>query len=233
MAKLVIFDIDGTLTNSNTVDALCYVRSLKEEFGMEEIDESWETYKNVTDSGVLEEIFEQVVSRKPTESEIRRHIERFIELLEESCKKDPALFEEIPGARNIVNLLRNRPEWKIGIATGAWRESALFKLKAAGIDINGLPFVTGSDCTSREALLDKCIDAAKSRYGEEEFERMVSVGDGIWDLRTAANLKIPFIGINKPEKFRHLAECIVLRDYSEPEKFMRYLDEATAPVLKD
>jgi len=231
MAKLVIFDIDGTLTNSNKVDATCYVRSLKEEFRIEDIDESWETYKNVTDSGVLEEIFEKAFSRSPTESEIRRHIKRFIELLEEYCKKDSASCEEIPGARDIINLLRNHPEWKIGIATGAWRESALFKLKSAGIDIKGLPFATGSDSKSREDMLEKCIDAAKICYGMDEFEKIVSVGDGVWDLRTAANMKLPFIGINKPEKFRHLAECKVLRNYSDASTFMKYLEEATAPVM--
>ena len=231
MAKLVIFDIDGTLTNSNEVDAICYVRSLKDEFELNEIDESWETYKNVTDSGVLDEIFEQAFSRKPTESEIRRHIKRFIELLEESCKKDSASCEEIPGARNILNLLRASSDWKIGIATGAWRESAVFKLKSAGIDIEKLPFVTGSNSKSREDLLGKCIDAAKDYYGIDEFERIVSVGDGVWDLRTAVNMKLPFIGINKPEKFSHLAKCMVLRDYTDAETFMRCLEEATVPVM--
>ncbi len=233
MAKLVIFDIDGTLTDSNTVDATCYVRSLKEEFGIEDIDESWETYKNVTDSGVLDEIFEQVFSRKPTESEIRRHIQRFIALLEESCTKDSALCAEIPGARDMLSVLRASSDWKIGIATGAWRESALFKLITAGIDIKGLPLVTGSDSKSREDMIQKCIAVSQSAYGVNAFQRIVSVGDGIWDLRTAANLKIPFIGINTPEKFRHLAECLVLRDYRAPEKFMQFLEEARAPVLKD
>jgi hypothetical protein len=44
-------------------------------------------------------------------------------------------------------------------------------------------------------------------------------------------LKIPFIGINKPDKFRHLAECKVLRDYSDAETFMKYLEGATVPVI--
>jgi len=36
---------------------------------------------------------------------------------------------------------------------------------------------------------------AKDFYKVDIFEHIISVGDGIWDLRTARNLKIHFIGI--------------------------------------
>jgi phosphoglycolate phosphatase-like HAD superfamily hydrolase len=232
MTNLAIFDMDGTLTNSNKVDAACYVRSIIEEFGIENVDDSWETYKNVTDPGVFDEIFENAFSREPSETETQRFLKRFLDMLEECRERDPALFAEIAGAGDILKMLRKHPEWEIGIATGAWRESALFKFESAGIAIEGIPFVTGSDEKSREGILRKCIGAAKDHYRVGDFERIVSIGDAVWDLRTAANMKIPFIGINKPEKFQALSECKILRDYSDSEKFMRYLEEATVPVIR-
>ena len=80
MAKLVLFDIDGTLVNTSEVDAMCYVRSFIEEFGLKEIDERWENYRHATDSGILDEIFERAYSRLPSEEEVERHIRRFLQL---------------------------------------------------------------------------------------------------------------------------------------------------------
>ncbi|MBI3191378.1 MAG: hypothetical protein HYZ36_01850 [Pedosphaera parvula] len=51
---LVIFDIDGTLTETNAVDADCYVRALAEVFGFADVDTDWSTYPHVTDSGGLQ-----------------------------------------------------------------------------------------------------------------------------------------------------------------------------------
>lgn len=229
MAKLVLFDIDGTLANSNKVDAICYVRAVQEEFELEHIDDRWETYKHATDSGIFEEIFERAFSRKPSESENDRVVARMARLLEEYHSQDPSLFHEISGAGDLLAYLRDHPIWKAGIATGAWKESALFKLKAAGIDYRGLPMVTGSDAKTREEILLRCIDLSKERYGVGEFEKIVSVGDAVWDLKTAANLKLGFIGINKPEKFKSYKDCRVMQDFRDQGLFMQYLEEAWVP----
>jgi phosphoglycolate phosphatase-like HAD superfamily hydrolase len=229
MAKLVLFDIDGTLVNSNEVDAICYVRSIQEEFGLDKIDDRWETYKHATDSGIFEEIFERAFARKPSESESDRIVARMVSLLAEYHAHTPSMFDEIGGASDLLKLLRDHREWEIGIATGAWRESALFKLNSAGIDYEGLPMITGSDAKTREEILLRCIDNSKEHYGVADFEKIVSVGDAVWDLKTAANLKFGFIGINKPEKFKDYEDCRVVQDFRDQELFMQYLEEALVP----
>ncbi|NQU07114.1 MAG: HAD family hydrolase, partial [Candidatus Abyssubacteria bacterium] len=163
--------------------------------------------------------------------EVRRHVERFANLLEEYYLEDPALFREIDGAGEILEKLQNHPEWKVGIATGAWKESALFKLQAAGLDVENIPMVTCSDAKTREEILRKCIEDSKERYGVAEFEKTVSVGDALWDIKTANRLKVGFIGINQPGKFDGFPNCKVLRDFSKGETFMRYLEEAEVPEL--
>ena len=80
MAKFAIFDIDGTLLDSNKVDAICYVRSIVEEFEIDSIDERWELYANATDSGIFDEIFQRAFSRAPSASETERHVKQFIGL---------------------------------------------------------------------------------------------------------------------------------------------------------
>lgn len=229
MAKLALFDIDGTLVNSNEVDAICYVRSVQEEFGLDKIDDRWETYTHATDSGIFEEIFERAFSGKPSESEIRRTVARLANLLEQYYSSNPGMFDEIAGAGNLLKFLQDHADWRIGIATGAWKESALLKLNSAGIEYGGLPMVTGSDAKTREEILLKCIELAKDQYGVAEFEKIVSVGDAVWDLETAGNLKLGFIGINKPEKFKDYENCRVMQDFSNQELFMQYLEEALVP----
>ena len=232
MAKLAIFDLDGTLLNSNKVDTICFARSIKEEFDLPEIDERWETYEHATDAGIFEEAFERAFSRKPSEAEIARNIERFLKLLHQYYAEDRSLYDEIGGASALLARLRNDPEWNVGIATGAWRGSALFKLESAGIDFSEIPLVTSSELHTREEILQKCTSDCENHYGVATFEKIVSIGDAVWDLKTAANLKLGFIAINEPEKFADFPDCTVLRNFSEQERFMKCMEEARVPILE-
>jgi phosphoglycolate phosphatase-like HAD superfamily hydrolase len=231
MSSLVIFDVDGTLIKSKEVDGICYVRSITDEFDIESIDTKWEIYKTATDSGILEEIFEKNFNRKPSKFEIQRHINKFVSFLNEYSVSDNNLFKEIKGANNILHELKNNQQWKIGIATGGWREPTLFKLKAAGIDIEGLPFSSSSEATKREDILLKCIDTSKNHYGIKEFNKIVSIGDAIWDVEIANVLGIGFIGINNDGQLRNIPNAIIFDDYSDKNKFFESLEKVKAPHI--
>jgi hypothetical protein len=60
-----MFDVDGTLTQSNEVDAECSISAMKTAFNINHIDADWSKYKNVSDSGIFGEIFESHFHRKP------------------------------------------------------------------------------------------------------------------------------------------------------------------------
>ena len=72
--KLVIFDLDGTLTKTVAVDADSYVRAFADVFGMAGIDTDWSRYRDYTDGGIAREIFESRRGRKPTPAEMERII---------------------------------------------------------------------------------------------------------------------------------------------------------------
>jgi phosphoglycolate phosphatase-like HAD superfamily hydrolase len=46
----------------------------------------------------------------------------------------------------------------------------------------------------------KAIENAKELYNINQFERIISVGDGLWDLTTAVRLGVEFIGIGNSNK---------------------------------
>ena len=53
--NLVMFDIDGTLTDTNEVDKQCYVQALLRDFSRGRSDTDWTQYEDSTDQGCLEE----------------------------------------------------------------------------------------------------------------------------------------------------------------------------------
>jgi phosphoglycolate phosphatase-like HAD superfamily hydrolase len=232
MAKLVIFDVDGTLVKSVKVDTLCFVQSIEDLFGIKNIDTRWHRYKTATDSGIFEDIFEKAFSRKPTSYEIHRHIERFTKLLKEQFQEDKNLFKEVPGSQRILAKLKVHPTWKAAIATGGWRKSTVLKLSFANIDFKELPFVTASDEKIREDIVRKCINNSKKHYALNHFDKIVSVGDTTWDIRTAYNLKIGFVGLNEPSVFSGVNGCLSTKNYNEYEVFMTLLENATIPDIE-
>jgi beta-phosphoglucomutase-like phosphatase (HAD superfamily) len=57
--KLAIFDIDGTLTETNKVDNECFVKAFADSHNITGIETDWTRYKHVTDSGIALEIFNE------------------------------------------------------------------------------------------------------------------------------------------------------------------------------
>ena len=102
-------------------------------------------------------------------------------------------------------------------------------MKSAGVDHEGIPLVTGSEAKTREGVIRQCIDESKGRYGVDHFERIVSVGDAVWDLKTANKMGVAFIGIMVTGKKDAFAGCSALRDYSNQKKFLEYLETAGVP----
>lgn len=70
--SLVIFDIDGTLTTTMKADEECYVRSLSEVCGFNDVDTDWSRYKHATDAGIFHEIHESRTGRAPSAAEVSR-----------------------------------------------------------------------------------------------------------------------------------------------------------------
>jgi phosphoglycolate phosphatase-like HAD superfamily hydrolase len=198
--KLVIFDIDGTLTNTSKVDSNCFARTYAELLDVQDLDVHWNSFSHVTDSGITQQLFQQRFHRDPQAAEIQRIHDHFLHLLREQHAADESLFAEIPGASAIVEHLKASPEWAITFATGCWQASARFKMQAAGIDFDGLPAGFAEDGISRETIVQAAIERAHAHYGQQSFDRIVSVGDGTWDVRTAKNLNLDFIGIGDAKR---------------------------------
>ena len=105
--------------------------------------------------------------------------------------------ESIKGANTALNFFMRETNYAICFATGSLLAPALLKLEQA--EINFIPDLIEASNTifTRENIVKSAIEKAKNYFQVTTFEHIISVGDGIWDLKTARNLGIHFLGIRK------------------------------------
>ena len=231
--NLAIFDIDGTLTNTNSVDNECFVKAFAEALAITEIDTNWAAYPHTTDSGITQHIFEEKFGRNPEETEVGKFKAYFVKMLREQYQSNSSSFAEIAGASAALNTLKRDSDWAVAIATGCWRESALLKLKAAKIDADGIPAAYAEDGLSREDILRAAVSQSLEQYRVSRFGKIVSIGDGVWDVRTARRLNFAFLGVGVGESATRLRQAgarQVIEDFSDYDQLARLLIEAAIPA---
>ena len=187
--NLIVFDIDDTLTKSEKQHQSAYVNAMIH-FGMTEINQDWKTYKNVTDSYILKEVYESNFGKEFDWS--------FIPDFEEKMTSEMLTMqktEAIPGANDIVQYFLNETNYAICFATGSLLKPALIKLDQAGINFIPDLVEASNNIYTREDIVLSAMEKAKHYFQVDQFETVISVGDGIWDLRTAKNLGVHFLGI--------------------------------------
>lgn len=113
--KLAIFDIDGTLTSTNSVDDECFVKALAEAHASTEIDTDWATYPNTTDSGITLHIFQEKFGRNPEETELGKFKRCFVNMLSEQYRSNSSSFAEIAGASIAINRLNGECSKRIQV----------------------------------------------------------------------------------------------------------------------
>lgn len=190
-----MFDIDGTLVDSMRVDSHLYARAVRETLGGDVyIDETWRPYVHVTDSGILDEILVQHRFAEPLD-ELRAEVKRrFIELVRGHLDVDAAGLREIQGATALLHDLRARSDVRVAIATGGWAETALMKLAAIGVSLDGIGFASSSDAHARTKIME--LAAERALRGAVPATRTY-LGDGAWDQRASAELGYRFIAIGR------------------------------------
>ena len=212
----LIFDIDGTLTNTTKVDDKCFTQAFKSVFGIDISNQNWAELNNVTDWGITEELVLKNWNRTPTKSEYKKMLLEFIPLLQTEFINNKEQFQEINGASDFVNQIKQEPNIGIGIATGAWEKSAQFKLKSIGINPNEYAFSNSSRFKKREDIVSDTIRQLNQKF-ENQINRVIYFGDGAWDFLTCKKLEIEFVGIDSSnsKKLKKLGAKNVFNDFSK------------------
>lgn len=208
--NLLVFDIDGTLLDSENVHQTGFVNALHA-IGVEFVNTNWESYTHLTDSYIAKENYEIDVNR--------RFSDKMLTLFEDEFLKEikDANVTQIKGADAFLHKILTETNYAVCFATGSLLKPAIFKLNCANIRFDKELLVTATHYFTREEIVTAAIAKAKKHFKAQNFKRIISLGDGIWDVKTAHNLGLEFIGIgaHNKEKLKHVGAKNHFTDFVE------------------
>lgn len=237
----VIFDIDGTLIRSTHIDDECFAIAIGRVLGVRDFDTDWANYQYSTDDGLILEIGRRYGGFDPSPRQIDdAKSEFFAELRRAVAASETSPCTPIEGVAAMLEAVRSRAGWRIGISSGTSAEAARIKLAAAGLSLEGLPATFSHRCPKTErpagraeiiaATRRKLVDGSAGSTGSAPA-RAVYVGDGLWDLRAARELGMGFVGVRHDgdeSKLRSEGAQRIVRHYRDLGAFAAMLEEAAA-----
>jgi phosphoglycolate phosphatase-like HAD superfamily hydrolase len=222
---LVVFDIDGTLTNTNLEDGECYWRAICALLGFSSEQPEWSEFRHVTDVGIASELCERHLHRQLTSVDVEALSFRLATLLKVALvDKNPRAYQ-IPGSGEILSILGKSFDFAVALATGGLRVSAELKLRSANLLNPFIPLASSDDAVSREEIIRIAARRAAEKHATQ-FAKFTYVGDGVWDAKAARDLGWRFIGIGSGEQADSLRQAgagMVIPDYRAAEGFLDLL----------
>ncbi len=188
--NLLVFDIDGTLLDSEHVHQTGFVNALHA-IGVEFVNTDWESYAHLTDSFIAKENYETDVNRGFSKEMLTQFETEFMKLIRD-CK-----VTQIAGANAFLQKILLETNYAVCFATGSLLQPVLLKLDRAEIEYNQTVLEASNHYFTREEIVNSAIAKAKTYHNVSTFKRVISLGDGVWDVKTAQNLGLEFIGIGK------------------------------------
>ena len=178
--RLIIFDMDGTLTDSWPGMQYCYNQTFRE-FGREDMTEDEFL------SGFVGNLTENLRVMLHIDGE---ELERAVRVFREHYRdKGHALSAPFPGMVDLIRELHSEG-YAIGIATMIYQPYAVDMLEGLGIR-DCIDVIEGSDIRgerSKADMIRNCMVAA----GVDEHDT-VMIGDGFNDQKAAEKAKVGFI----------------------------------------
>ncbi len=207
----VMFDVDGTLVQSNEFDGDCFIEAVYEVLG-HRLNSDWTKYKYVSDAGILNQHISEnglQAKRDVIHTDVKK---AFIVNIANSLDKNPA--QQVPGASEFISELRQQEILSLSVATGGWYETALMKLKSAEIDISEIPIASSNDHFSRTRIMK----IAEEKANGEIKMPCTYFGDGEWDKKACEELGYNFVLVGK--KTHHKQNIM---DFSNVKQAMAYI----------
>ena len=210
----VLFDIDGTLVDSNYLHVHAWHRAFAEE---DRFVESWRVHRGIGMDGstLLEELVPDV------DDDVR---ERLSDLHSRFYAETTGLLRPLPGALRLLGAIA-ASGLQVVLATSAPESELEVLRKILGRD-DILSAVTSSEDVETAKPEPGIVQVALDRAGVPP-DRAVFVGDSIWDVRAAARADVACICLETGGTDRHrLLDEGAIAVYADPGDLIDHLDDS-------
>ena len=229
--KLVIFDIDGTLVQPVNGGSYYFFQAFEDVFHQKVETKNLSNYRHITDSYLLDVLFESHICRLPRADEVAAFKHHYIALLEAVHRDSPPAYRMTSGAKVAFERLKKSGDWLVGIATGNWHEAALTKLGFVGIDTwDVLGGYAQRGLRTKASIIEYLMMQAKAQNNGVPFEKIVYIGDSIGDYDACCDLCVAFVGICESasrKQYLELCGATVLSDFGDYERLVEVLEGVT------
>lgn len=193
-ARLVLFDIDGTLLNSRGAGRRAIRRTLEAVYG-ETGPVDGLPFAGKTDLQIFYELLQEAgLSDEEIEARIPEAVRAYPDHLRASL--EGVSVGVYPGVRSLLEDLAARPQVEIALLTGNLQSGAWVKLQTAGLDRFFRWGAFGSDAASRDALPAIAVERAFTHTGRWFVgKEVVIVGDTPADVRCGQSLGVRAIAV--------------------------------------
>jgi HAD superfamily hydrolase (TIGR01549 family) len=216
----VVFDLDGTLIDSNYQHVDAWSEALLEA-GI--VIPRWKIHRRVGMSGksMIQELLRET-AHKPGRIDIdqleRQHGARF--------RRTIPHLEPLPGANELLKHL-SRQKIRIAIATTGGQEPTALLLKRLQLPA-GTPIVTGDDVAKAKPSPDVFVTAAARLHAV--ISNCIVVGDSVWDLLAAVRRSALGVGfLSGGYGQEELERAGAFRVYSDAADMLMHIEQLGLP----
>lgn len=225
--RIVLFDIDGTIIWSGYAGGRALEKTFRELYGIENCLRGINP-DGMTDPQIVKEIFKKNVKKEPEEKEIKIVFEKYLEHLKDTIwNKDYRVME---GVKELLEELKEKKNFLIGIATGNIYEGAELKLLPSGLWKYFRFGAFASDSEKREEILIIAKKRAENILKDkDEIEKTFVIGDTPLDIIAAK--KAGFISVAvatgnfSPSDLMVYSPDILLENFKNYKKILKILEE--------
>jgi phosphoglycolate phosphatase len=192
-AKLILFDIDGTLVDTGGAGARSWAWAFQLLFDRR-IDIAEHSTAGMTDPAIARMTFTEAMEREPTAEELTRLMASYQAVLPDYVASSPD-YRVLPGARELLERLTQAGAL-LGLTTGGLEAAAHAKLGRGCLNhffpVGGY----GSDSEDRVALTRTAVDRAETMLESPlDLREVFVVGDTPLDIAAAEGIGAVSVGV--------------------------------------
>ena len=221
---VLFWDIDGTLLSTAKAGVFAWEDAVRELIGGE-FELARMRIAGLTDYQIAVKTFE-TLGVEPNDDTLRRFVDRYGELLPTSLPRRQG--RVMPNVREILDLLRRRPDVRSYLLTGNTRAGARAKLTHYDLMQYFPDGAFAEDTGDRASIARRALELAK-QYGPVAEDRLFVIGDTPHDVACAGAINARTIAVaTGGYAIEELQACDPWRVFNElpgPDAFVKLIDD--------